>query len=292
MTSGPGAGGDAAGPGAASDTDVPGPGAASDTDAAGPGAAVVVVATTREVLDHPELHEDLLAPWERRRLSGIRLPSRRDDVVASRLLVRLCAALYTGLPPAGAAPAQLCPDCGRDGHGRPYLPGRPGVGVSLSHADGLVAAAVGPGAIGVDVEPSTRRPGPLRVLRRLLPETALAEATAQPDPGRALLRLWVRREALLKAGRADFTGRADGLLGQDGLHLLEWTDRGRGAVAAVAGTAPAKVLPVSASGQARVLPVSVSGQARVLPVSASGPAKVLPVSASTAAAPRRGGASR
>ncbi|MER5963362.1 4'-phosphopantetheinyl transferase superfamily protein [Streptomyces sp. NPDC002057] len=247
MTFGPGAGGNATEPGAV----------ASGTDGPGPRTAVVV-ATTREVLDHPDLHEDLLAPWERRRLSGIRLPSRRDDVVASRLLVRLCAALHTGLPPAGAAPAQSCPDCGRDGHGRPYLPGRPGVGVSLSHADGLVAAAVGPGAVGVDVEPSTRRPGPLRVLRRLLPEAALAEATARPDPGPALLRLWVRREALLKAGRADFTGPDDGLLGQDGLHLLEWTDGDRGAVVAVAGTAPVTVLPVSASAPVTVVPVSAS----------------------------------
>ncbi|MFH9725596.1 4'-phosphopantetheinyl transferase family protein [Streptomyces sp. NPDC017254] len=194
--------------------------------------ALAVVATTREVLARPELHEGLLAPWERRRLAGIRLPSRRDDVVASRLLVRLCVARFTGLTPAESAPDQLCPDCGRHGHGRPYLRGRPGVGVSLSHADGLVAAAVGPGAVGIDVEPSTRRPGPLRVLRRLLPEADLDEAAALPDPGPALLRLWVRREARLKAGRDD-------------LHLLEWTDHDRAAVAAVAGTSPTTLFTVS-----------------------------------------------
>lgn len=166
----------------------------------GPRPAVVAVATTREVLALPELHEGLLEAWELRRLAAARLPERRADALAARLLVRLCAARFTGLPVTGAAPAQWCPDCGRHGHGRPYLPGRPGTGVSLSHADGVVAAAVGPGPIGVDVEPAARRPGSVRVLRRLLPEAELRAAAALPDPGPELLRLWVRREALFKAG--------------------------------------------------------------------------------------------
>ncbi|MFD4314903.1 4'-phosphopantetheinyl transferase family protein [Streptomyces sp. NPDC058548] len=191
--------------------------------------ALAIVATTPEVLAHPDLDEGLLAPWERRRLAGIRLPSRRDDVLAARLLVRLCVTRVTGLPPDTPALAQLCPGCGGQGHGRPYLRGRPEVGVSLSHADGLVAAAVGPGAIGIDVEPATRRPGPVRVLRRLLPDADFAEATAQPDSGPALLRLWVREEARLKAGRSR---QAD----QGEIRFLEWTDRPRAAVAAVACT--------------------------------------------------------
>ncbi|MFI1865212.1 4'-phosphopantetheinyl transferase family protein [Streptomyces jumonjinensis] len=186
---------------------------------------MAVVATTGEVLAHPELHEGLLESWELRRLARIRLPSRRDDVVAARLLLRLCVARFTGWALCESAPAQFCAECGRYGHGRPYLRGHPGVGVSLSHADGLVATAVGPGAVGVDVEPATRRPGPLPVLRRLLPEAELREAAAQLDPGAALLRLWVRREALLKAG-------------QDGLRLLEWTDHQRSAVVTVASAAP------------------------------------------------------
>ncbi|MEV7371582.1 4'-phosphopantetheinyl transferase superfamily protein [Streptomyces sp. NPDC090301] len=208
----------------------------------GPATALAVVATTPEVLAHPGLDEALLAPWERRRLAGIRLPSRRDDVLAARLLVRLCVARATGLPPDTPALAQRCPGCGGHGHGRPYLRGRPGVGVSLSHADGLVAAAVGPGAIGIDVEPATRRPGPLHVLRRLLPDADVAEAAASPDAGPALLRLWVRAEARLKAGQVGQVGQAgqSGQSGQaeqaeqGGIRLLDWTDRPRAAVAAVA----------------------------------------------------------
>ncbi|MET3987986.1 4'-phosphopantetheinyl transferase superfamily protein [Streptomyces sp. PvR034] len=196
--------------------------------------AVAVVATTGEVLAHPELHEGLLAPWERRRLAPIRVPARRDDVLAARLLVRLCIARFTGLAPRASAPAQYCARCARSGHGRPYLPGRPDVGVSLSHADGLVAAAVGPGAVGIDVEPATRRTGPLSVWGRLLPAAELRRAAALPDPGPELLRLWVRREALFKAGGE----RAD-------VRLLEWTDHCRAAVVTVASTTPATPFSVA-----------------------------------------------
>ncbi|MGW6536936.1 4-phosphopantetheinyl transferase [Streptomyces sp. NPDC055051] len=191
-------------------------------------APFAVLATTREVLDLPGLGPHLLAPWELRRLDAIRVPARRDDVLAARLLLRLCAARLTGLPPDATGLAQRCPECGRPGHGRPYLAGHPGLGVSLSHADGLVAAAAGPGGIGVDVEPAGRRPGPLPVLRRLLPEAELREAAAHADPGPALLRAWVRTEARFKAGPPEPEAVH---------HLTEWTDHRRAAVAALAWTA-------------------------------------------------------
>lgn len=206
------------------------------------GAAVALVATTAEVLACPELDEGMLAPWERRRLTDVRVPARRDDVVAARLLLRLCASRVTGLPPDAVVPAQRCSGCGRDGHGRPYLPDHPELGVSYSHADGLAAAAVGPGPVGIDVEPLTRRPGPLPVLRRLLPGDEVDAACAEPDPGPALLRLWVRREALFKAGfeagfgagfRAGYEGGFE--TGRDDVRLTEWTDHGRAAVVALAG---------------------------------------------------------
>ncbi|WP_411103161.1 4'-phosphopantetheinyl transferase family protein [Streptomyces sp. cmx-4-9] len=201
--------------------------------ARGGGTALAVVAGTAEVLARPELDASLLEPWEHERLARIRVPSRRDDVLAARLLLRLCLARFTGGPLRTQAPAQSCATCGRSGHGRPFLPGRPEVGISMSHADGLAAAAVGPGPVGIDVEPAARRPGPLPVLRRMLPgaETELAQAAALPEPGPALLRVWVRHEARLKAG------------GGAGLRVLTWTDRGRAAVAAVASAAPAAVAP-------------------------------------------------
>ncbi|MFF3261381.1 4'-phosphopantetheinyl transferase family protein [Streptomyces sp. NPDC002932] len=196
---------------------------------------VAAVATTAEVLAHPELDADMLAPWEHRRLDRIRVPARRDDVVAARLLLRLCASRFTGRAPDAHELIQFCPECERYEHGRPSLRDSPRTGISMSHAHGLVAAAAGPGAVGIDVEPSTRRPGPMAVLRRMLPE-ADAEAATSQDPGPGLLRAWVRREALLKAGGA-------------GLPLLEWEDPGRGATAAVASAAPVYVLPgITAAG--------------------------------------------
>ncbi|MFD4372874.1 4-phosphopantetheinyl transferase [Streptomyces sp. NPDC058486] len=198
------------------------------------------MATTREVLDTPGLGPHLLASWELRRLEAIRVPARKDDVLAARLLLRLCAARVTGGSPAATRLAQRCPDCGQDGHGRPYLPAHPGLGISLSHSDGLVAAAAAPGPVGVDVEPAARRPGPLPVLRRVLPAADLEEAiAARPDPGPALLRAWVRAEARFKAGPPP----------PEAVHpvtVQEWTDRHRAAVAAVAATVPPSVLPPAA----------------------------------------------
>ncbi|MFF0750933.1 4-phosphopantetheinyl transferase [Streptomyces sp. NPDC004267] len=199
------------------------------TDVVGVAAAV----TTAEILAGTDLGEALLAPWERGRLARIRLPERRADVLAARLLLRLCAARVTGRPPDAVVLAQRCAACGRAGHGRPYLPGRPDLGVSLSHADGLAAAAAGPGPVGIDTEPRTRRPGPLPVLSRLLPGPAVRSAATAPDPGPALLRLWVRHEALFKAG-----------LAENGARLLERTDDRRGAVTAVASAAPVNWIPL------------------------------------------------
>ncbi|MFD6417066.1 4'-phosphopantetheinyl transferase family protein [Streptomyces sp. NPDC060194] len=191
------------------------------------GTALAAVAATAEVLDDPELTEDLLAPWELRRLARVRRPADRDDVLAARLLLRLLLARYTGRPPGTHALVQFCPGCRRFGHGRPSLPRRPGTGVSMSHTAGLVAAAVGPGPLGVDVEPAGRRPGP--AVRRVLPEAEVRAAELLPDPERALLAAWVRREARVKADRS-------------GGVLREWTDGPRAAVAAVVAGVPVQVL--------------------------------------------------
>ncbi|NED23487.1 4'-phosphopantetheinyl transferase family protein, partial [Streptomyces anulatus] len=90
----------------------------------------------------------------------------------------------------------------------------------------------------IDVEPLTRRPGPLSVLRRMLPKDEVDAARAGPDPGPALLRLWVRREALFKAGfEAGFDGGFEGGFeaGRDDVRLTAWTDHRRAAVVALAG---------------------------------------------------------
>ncbi|WP_256107400.1 4-phosphopantetheinyl transferase [Streptomyces sp. ODS05-4] len=184
--------------------------------------ALAVVARTAEVLGHPDLTEALLAPWEHARLARVRRPDRRDDVLAARLLLRWCAARATGRPPAEMTPHQHCDDCGRFGHGRPSLPAAPLTGISVSHADGLVAAAAGPGPIGVDVERADRRPPPPAHLARRFP----AEPPARPGPD--ALTAWVRAEARFKAGGP--------------LPVRTWTDPDRRALAAVATAAPVRLL--------------------------------------------------
>ncbi|MFE6886778.1 4'-phosphopantetheinyl transferase family protein [Streptomyces sp. NPDC057694] len=178
---------------------------------------LVVVARSAEVLAEPAADERTLADWERRRLALVRIPSRRDDVLAARLLLRWCAAHVTGRPAAELEVRQHCPDCDRTGHGRPFLRGHSRLGVSTSHAEGLVAVAVGRGPVGVDVEPCDRVPPDPDLVRRRFP----AFSSGQLPPGSDALTRWVRAEAGFKAGDA-------------ALPVHSWSDASRGARAAVA----------------------------------------------------------
>ena len=75
--------------------------------------------------------------------------------------------------------------------GKPYLPG--GSYFSISHADGLVLLAVsGRGEIGCDTE---------RLDRPLRSEAAIRRKIALPgEEDVPLLKLWVKKEAVFKAG--------------------------------------------------------------------------------------------
>jgi 4'-phosphopantetheinyl transferase len=78
--------------------------------------------------------------------------SSRDADEALRLHVSEVA----GVAPDGLRAGRLCPTCGSDTHGRPWIAG-PGlghheVGVSLARAGGHLVTAVSGGAVGVDVE--------------------------------------------------------------------------------------------------------------------------------------------
>ena len=77
-------------------------------------------------------------------------------------------------------------------HGKPYLPGNPRH-FSLSHSDGLCAAVVSNGPIGLDVE----RIRPLRAA--LLPRFCTPEeiGRCENDPDLAV-KIWTRREAKAK----------------------------------------------------------------------------------------------
>ncbi|MFD8418902.1 4'-phosphopantetheinyl transferase family protein [Streptomyces sp. NPDC059466] len=195
---------------------------------------------TADVL--PLLGSVTLARYEQERADRLSAGAR-EDYLAAHVLVRLCAARLTGEPPATVVLGQLCGDCGGEDHGRPFVRGRPGLRVSLSHARGVVGAAAGPGLVGVDVEDAATALFDPRVAARVLAPAELAAVRADPDPARAFLRLWVRKEALVKVGVTTLGG----LRGLDltnpgavpGWRFLAWNSPDGGSTAAaVARTTP------------------------------------------------------
>lgn len=167
-----------------------------------PNPPLAMLAATAEVLARPDADERLLAPYERARADRFRRPQDRADYVAAHLLLRFCAAAHLDVDPALIALAQRCPGCGLDGHGRPLLTDRPDVHLSLSHTNGIIAAAAGPVPVGVDVEHLGPRTNDPADLRHVLSPAEAELVRLHPDPTRAFLRLWVRKEAHIKLGRA------------------------------------------------------------------------------------------
>lgn len=162
-------------------------------------------------------------------------------------LVRLCAARMGGLNLEELVVRQNCERCPRP-HGRPRLTGHSKLHISLAHSHGVVAAAASTTDVGVDVErsdPSRLSPEAAQVV---LAVGELAQAAASTDEGRALLRSWVRKEALVKVGVITLdTARSFDLsalplcaspvlhpTGRGAVHLADLTDGSRCAVAAVA----------------------------------------------------------
>ncbi|MDF3299066.1 4'-phosphopantetheinyl transferase family protein [Streptomyces tropicalis] len=212
------------------------------TPAPSAGTPLALVRATTDVL--PLLDAVRLAPHERDRAARLPAGERREDYLAAHVLVRLCAARLLGVDPAALMLGQLCGECGGRDHGRPFLRDRPGVGVSLSHARGAVAAAAAPGPVGVDVENAADAVFSPRLAARVLAPAELAAVRAGPDPARGLLRLWVRKEALVKVGAATLGGlhRTDLVASGSpaGWRFADWSSPdGRLIAAAVAHTVPA-----------------------------------------------------
>jgi 4'-phosphopantetheinyl transferase len=92
-----------------------------------------------------------------------------------------------------------CPHCGRS-HGAPRLPANPDLHLSVSHSGNRVAVAVSTVPVGIDLEP-------MHPLENTAIETLVLSASEQSalasmsegDRPLALLKTWVRKEALLKA---------------------------------------------------------------------------------------------
>jgi 4'-phosphopantetheinyl transferase len=120
----------------------------------------------------------------------------------------------------GADPGRLafgrlrCPACGGPS-GKPVLAGRPpeesaasGLSFSLAHSGDAVAVAVASGPVGIDVERDAA--GCVCSLASAMhpDDTAFAEALPEPERHAAIIRWWVRIEAVLKCAG---TGIAHGM---------------------------------------------------------------------------------
>ncbi|MEP7765646.1 4'-phosphopantetheinyl transferase superfamily protein [Sanguibacter sp. 25GB23B1] len=201
---------------------------------------------------------DTLVPHETRRAARFRSPDDRRDYLAGHLLVRRAAARL--LPP-GSPPVRLvqrCASCGEDGHGRPSADDHPALHLSLSHARGAVAAAAAWSPVGVDIEPRVR---PVPTTESLWAATMSAAEQdglrTSDDPSGDFLRLWVRKEALVKIGAVSLDRLSDvdlsavplrGTPGTGSPHqwgdhvLVDWSDDEHVAAVAAAGPVRLEVL--------------------------------------------------
>ena len=122
---------------------------------------------------------------------ALRTPAaeRADD----REALVAAVASVTGVEPVAVRAGRVCPHCAGTDHGRPWATvAGVTVGVSLSRAPGVVALAVGPSALGVDVERVSRvAAAPLDAF------TPDELRRADGDPV-LLATAWAAKEAVLK----------------------------------------------------------------------------------------------
>ncbi|MEU0159491.1 4'-phosphopantetheinyl transferase superfamily protein [Streptomyces sp. NPDC006261] len=153
-----------------------------------------VVGRNAEVLD-------ALPVAVRDRAAAARLPLwRGEEYAAARTLLR--ALLREIGEDLRGGPVAAYPS------GRPYLPGRPDLGVSLSHSSGWVAAAVGRGRdVGVDVQAPAAVGD--RLLRLCCPPADAEALAVMPEARRRREFAWIFtvQEACVKAVGRGLSGR-------------------------------------------------------------------------------------
>jgi 4'-phosphopantetheinyl transferase len=158
---------------------------------------------------------DLLQPAEMARLAGFRRPEDRYRFVTGCVLLRLLLGELLDVDPGGVPLVRSCPSCGRS-HGKPRLSGREGWDFSVTHSGDRVGVALARWRpVGVDVE----RVVPAAVediVDHLLTDEEARDLAEVPADLRAtaIIRVWVRKEALVKAIgiglRTELTGFAVG----------------------------------------------------------------------------------
>ena len=168
----------------------------------------------REATVGPEDLADL-DPRETARAAAFVFPADRHRYQVAHGMLRRVLAGHLGAEPGRLAFARLrCPACGGPS-GKPVLAGPPpgagagsGLSFSLAHSGDAVAIAVARGPVGIDVEREAT--GCVCALAPAMhpDDAALAEMLPEPDRHAAIIRWWVRAEAVLKCAG---TGIAHGM---------------------------------------------------------------------------------
>lgn len=184
---------------------------------------------------------------EHARAGRMRLTARACQFLAARGIVRTVLGAYVAIDAAGLP-------LGVGAHGKPFvdLPEAPAFNVTHS-GERLIVAVTASFAVGVDVERVDPRLDVEAIASRFLPGDETAELLALPPVVRnvAFLRLWTRREALLKARGCGFATSVSDAFGPlsrlrdslwDGICTLTDLDAGPGYVGALAYHAPPTAL--------------------------------------------------
>ena len=195
---------------------------------------------------------------ERARLGMMRSRLARRHFAAGRWLVRHVLARRFGCTTAEVALTE-------GAHGRPTLVSGD-LDFNISHVGSRVVLALSTARVGIDIEALDR---PMRwrsIARRFFSaaENAAIEACAEGDRRTAFLRVWVRKEAFVKAlgtgvatglDRFDVSAGAEGALiaaRLEGVRASEWSirdfDSGPGHIGAVAARAAGTRLVIHDAG--------------------------------------------
>ena len=158
-----------------------------------------VVATDPEPGDVPASWWSLLDTDETAEAARRKRPRDRARYVARHVVLRTVLGRHLGIDPVAVSFARAaCPLCDEP-HGRPVLLGRDDLAFSLSATDRVLAVAVAPVDVGIDVEAAGRVAADDLAAALDTSERAAVEALTEPARDDAALRCWVRKEALLKA---------------------------------------------------------------------------------------------
>jgi 4'-phosphopantetheinyl transferase len=146
---------------------------------------------------------DLLDPAEQARYHEYDRPADRARFITAAALLRLAVGRQLRVRPAEVPLDRSCERCGAP-HGRPRIHSGAGAPVlSVSHSGDSVVVAVGTGieAVGVDVEliDPALDVAELAGIALTGPEIRALAQLGAADRVSAFVRLWTRKEALLKA---------------------------------------------------------------------------------------------